>query len=128
MSDQDKLLDDIRNSIQDMQSQMQDTYNALSDTRVVGKSKDGTVEITMLANYTFCDIDFDKKALADGVKEFKWRIREAWKNTTEKIQEATQQKTVELLKGMDVPEEMKSMPSIENQASNQKIEDDEDDI
>ena len=128
MSDQDKLLDDIRNSIQDMQSQMQETYNALSDTRVVGKSKDGSVEITMLANYTFCDIDFDKKALADGVKEFKWRIREAWKNTTEKIQEATQQKTVELLKGMDVPEEMKSMPSIEDQASNRKIEDDEDDI
>ena len=51
-----------------MQSQMQSTYNTLSDTRVTGTSKDGSVEITMLANYTFCDIDFDKKALTDGVK------------------------------------------------------------
>ena len=117
MDDQNKLLDDIKSSIMDMQSQMQDTYNTLSDTRVTGTSKDGSVEITMLANYTFCDIDFDKKALADGVKEFKWRIREAWKNVTEKIQQATQEKTVELLKGMDIPEDIKSMP-IEDKSAN----------
>jgi DNA-binding protein YbaB len=121
MDDQNKLLDDIKSSIMDMQSQMQDTYNTLSDTRVSGKSKDGSVEITMLANYTFCDIDFDKKALSDGVKEFKWRIREAWKDVTEKIQAATQAKTVELLKGMDIPEDIKSMP-IED---NSKKEDDD---
>jgi DNA-binding protein YbaB len=117
MDDQNKLLDDIKSSIMDMQSQMQDTYKTLSDTKVTGKSKDGTVEIVMLANYTFCDIDFDKKALSDGVKEFKWRIREAWKDVTEKIQEATQAKTVELLKGMDIPEDIKSMP-IEDQSAN----------
>ena len=117
MDDQNKLLDDIKSSIMDMQSQMQDTYKTLSDTKVTGKSKDGSVEIVMLANYTFCDIDFDKKALSDGVKEFKWRIREAWKDVTEKIQEATQAKTVELLKGMDIPEDIKSMP-IEDQSAN----------
>ena len=123
--DENKLLDDIRNSITDMQSQMQSTYNTLSDTRVTGTSKDGSVEITMLANYTFCDIDFDKKALADGVKEFKWRIREAWKDVSEKIQKATQEKTMELLKGMDIPDEMKGMPP----SDQAKIKhDDEDDL
>ena len=117
MDDQNKLLDDIKSSIMDMQSQMQDTYKTLSDTKVTGQSKDGSVEIIMLANYTFCDIDFDKKALSDGVKEFKWRIREAWKDVTEKIQEATQAKTVELLKGMDIPDDIKSMP-IDDQSAN----------
>ncbi len=117
MDDQNKLLDDIKSSIMDMQTQMQDTYNTLSDTKITGTSKDGSVEIIMLANYTFCDIDFDKKALSDGVKEFKWRIREAWKDVTEKIQKATQEKTVELLQGMDIPEDIKSMP-IEDKSAN----------
>ena len=110
MDDQDKLLDDIRGSIMDMQKEMQSTYETLADTKVVGTSKDGTVEITMLADYTFGDIDFDKKAMADGVKEFKWRIREAWKNVTEKIKEETQKKTMGLLQNMDIPEDIKNMP------------------
>ena len=110
MDDQDKLLDDIRGSIMDMQKEMQATYETLADTKVVGKSKDGSVEITMLADYTFGDIDFDKKAMADGVKEFKWRIREAWKNVTEKIKEETQKKTMGLLQNMDIPEDIKNMP------------------
>ena len=45
--DEKKLFDDTRNSITDMQSQMQSAYNTLSDTRVTGTSKDGSVEITM---------------------------------------------------------------------------------
>lgn len=111
MADQDKLLSDIKDSIANMQSSMQETYSELSDTKVTGKSKDGTVEITMFANYTFGDIDFDKNAMEGGVKEFKWRIREAWQNVTEQIQQATQEKTMALLQGMDVPPEIAQMTS-----------------
>ena len=38
MAEDKKLLDDIKSSIMDMQSQMQSTYNALSDIKVTGKS------------------------------------------------------------------------------------------
>tara|TARA_B100002051_G_C16678389_1_gene608365 strand:- start:132 stop:527 length:396 start_codon:yes stop_codon:yes gene_type:complete len=109
MAEDKKLLDDIKSSIMDMQSQMQSTYNALSDIKVTGKSNDETVTITMFANYSFGDIDFDEKALQGGVKEFKWRIREAWKNATEAVQQATQEKTVELLQGMQIPDDIKNI-------------------
>ena len=109
MAEDDKLMGDIKDSIKNMQDQMQDTYQSLSDLRVTGKSADGSVTITMYANYTFGDIDFDKTALKDGVKEFKWRIREAWKNVTEEIQKTTQEKTMELLQGMDIPDEIRDM-------------------
>ena len=109
MNDDNKLLDDIKSSIMDMQTQMQSTYDSLSDTKVTGKSNDGTVTITMFANYSFGDIDFDEKALQGGVKEFKWRIREAWKNATESVQKATQEKTVELLQSMQIPDDIKNI-------------------
>ena len=107
--DNENLMGDIKDSIKNMQDQMQDTYQSLSDLRVTGKSNDGTVTITMYANYTFGDIDFDQRALKDGVKEFKWRIREAWKNVTEEIQKTTQEKTMELLQGMEIPDEIRDM-------------------
>lgn len=109
MSDQDKLLEDIKSSIMGMQDKMQSTYQNLSEKKVSGQSNDETVEITMYANYTFGDIEFDEKALKGGVKEFKWRIREAWKNVTEEIQKVTQAQTMELLQGMDVPEDIKQL-------------------
>ena len=109
MADQDKLLDDIKSSISEMQDKMKSTYDALSDTKLTGKSNDETVEITMYANYTFGDIDFDEKALQGGVKEFKWRIREAWKAVTEEIQKATQEQTVQLLQGMQIPDDIKNI-------------------
>lgn len=109
----DNLINDIKSSIQSMQDQMQDTYSKLADIRIVGESSDKTVRIIMTATYTFEDIEFDEKALQGGVKEFKWRIREAWKDLSEKIQQTTQSQTMELLQGMDIPEEIRQLSSEE---------------
>jgi DNA-binding protein YbaB len=103
------LLSEIKSSIMDMQTQMQDTYTNLADIKLVGESTDKTVRITMTATYAFEDIEFDEKALQGGVKEFKWRIREAWKNLSEEIQKTTQAKTVELLQGMNIPEDIRNI-------------------
>lgn len=103
------LLSDIKNSIMDMQNQMQSTYQNLADIKVSGESSDKTVKITMSATYAFDDIEFNEKALQGGVKEFKLRIREAWENVVKKIQEATQAKTIELLQQMQIPEEIKNL-------------------
>lgn len=117
MSDKD-LLGEIKTSIVDMQSQMQDTYQNLADIKVTGESSDGTVRISMTATYTFEDIEFDERALQGGVKEFKWRIREAWKNLSEKIQETTQSKTIELLQGMNIPDDIRNL-SVDEEGGDQ---------
>ncbi|MDF1653655.1 MAG: YbaB/EbfC family nucleoid-associated protein [Coxiellaceae bacterium] len=105
----ENLLSEIKSSITDMQSQMQSTYSNLADIKLSGESSDGTVKIVMTATYTFEDIEFDERALQGGVKEFKWRIREAWKNLSDKIQETTQAKTVELLQGMNIPDDIRNL-------------------
>lgn len=105
----DNLLDNIKNSIADMQTQMQSTYQNLSDIKVSGESSDKTVKIIMTATYTFVDIEFNEKALQGGVKEFKLRIREAWESAVKKIQETTQQKTMELLQQMQIPDEIRNL-------------------
>jgi DNA-binding protein YbaB len=117
MSDKD-LLGEIKTSIVDMQSQMQDTYQNLADIKVTGESSDGTVRISMTATYTFEDIEFDERALQGGVKEFKWRIREAWKNLSEKFQETTQAKTIELLQGMNIPDDIRNL-SVDEEGGDQ---------
>ena len=104
-----RLLDDIKSSILDMQQQMQSTYSNLSTIKLIGESHDKTVKITMTATYNFEDIEFDERALQGGIKEFKWRIREAWKNLTEEIQKTTQTKTIELLQNMQIPDDIKNM-------------------
>lgn len=104
-----ELLDNIKSSIMDMQTQMQSTYSNLADIKITGESHDKTVKITMTATYSFEDIEFDEKAMAGGIKEFKWRIREAWKNLSENIQKTTQSKTMELLKGMNIPDEIRNI-------------------
>ena len=109
MSDGNELLNEIKSSIMDMQTQMQTTYSSLADIKLIGESHDKTVRITMSATYSFEDIEFDEKALQGGIKEFKWRIREAWKNLSEEIQKTTQSKTMELLQGMQVPDEIKNI-------------------
>ncbi len=114
----DHLLDEIKSSITDMQSQMQTTYSDLSDIKLSGESSDKTVRITMTATYSFEDIEFDERALQGGVKEFKWRIREAWKDLSDKIQETTQAKTVELLQGMNIPDDIRNL-SIEDESGEQ---------
>ena len=109
-----RLLADIKNSIVDMQQQMQSTYSNLADIKLTGESHDKSVKITMTATYAFEDIEFDERALQGGVKEFKWRIREAWKNLSEEIQKTTQNKTVELLQSMQIPDDIKNI-SMEEQ-------------
>ncbi|ABX79090.1 hypothetical protein AYM02_06475 [Coxiella burnetii] len=104
-----RLLSDIKESITDMQQQMQATYSNLADLKLVGESHDKTVRITMTATYNFEDIEFDERALQGGVKEFKWRIREAWKNLCETIQKTTQSKTIELLQSMRIPEDIRNL-------------------
>ncbi len=106
---QDDLLDDIKNSILNMQNQIQDTYSDLADTRLIGLSNDKTVKIVMSATYAFEDIEFDERALLGGIKEFKWRVREAWKELSDKIQETTQNKTLELLQTMEIPDDIKNL-------------------
>ncbi len=110
----EQLLDEIKSSIMDMQTQMQDTYANLAKVKLTGESHDKTVKITMTATYGFEDIEFDEKALQGGLKEFRWRVREAWKNLSEEIQKTTQAKTIELLQGMEIPEDIKNL-GIENQ-------------
>ena len=109
MSNNDDLLSDIKNSILNMQAQMQNTYSNLADIKLSGESHDKTVKITMSATYAFEDIEFDERALIGGIKEFKWRVREAWKNLSDEIQKTTQNKTLELLQGMDIPNDIKNM-------------------
>lgn len=105
----DKLLEDIQNSIMNMQSQMQNTYQNLSSVKVFGESTDKTVRITMTATYAFVDIEFNDKALQGGINAFKTRIRESWEDVVKKIQEATQSKTMELLQQMQIPEEIRNL-------------------
>lgn len=118
----DQLLSDIKNSILDMQNQMQSTYQNLSDIKVSGESADKTVKITMTATYGFVDIDFNEKALQGGVKEFKLRIREAWESVVKKIQEATQNKTIELLQQMQIPDEIRNMSAPDQPAITDKTD------
>lgn len=108
------LLSEIKSSIMDMQTQMQSTYASLAEKKISGESHDKTVKITMTATYGFEDIEFDERALQGGIKEFRWRVREAWKNLSEQIQKTTQSETVKLLQGMHIPDEIKQI-SMEDQ-------------
>lgn len=105
----DELLGDIKSSIEQMQSQMQTTYKQLSSTRLTGESNDGKVKLTMTATYIFEDIEMGDDALEGGVRELKWRIREAFRDLMKKIQDRTQEQTMSLLQNMDIPEEIRNM-------------------
>jgi DNA-binding protein YbaB len=122
MTDNNPLLNEIKSSITQMQQQMQSTYTNLADLKLAGESHDKTVKIVMSATYEFEDIEFDERALQGGVREFKWRIREAWKNLSENIQKATQSKTVELLQGMQIPDDIRKLSMENAQQQQQAIE------
>jgi DNA-binding protein YbaB len=112
--DEGSLLSEIKNSIMAMQQQMQNTYAQLGETEVNGKSRDGLVEIVMTATYQFKDINFTQRALGDAngkysLNDFKERIKEAWRDLSDKIQKTTQNKTIELLQGMNIPEDIKKI-------------------
>lgn len=117
--DETSLLAEIKTSILNMQQQMQDTYSNLSKTDVVGVSPDGTIKIIMTATYTLKDIEINPSALAGAngkfsLAEFKERLVAAWKDLGEKIQKTTQNKTLELLQTMNIPDDIKNI-SLEDQ-------------
>jgi len=106
----DKLLHDIQDSISSMQNQFKNAYEQLSSELIHGESLDKTVKVTMTATYTFHDIEFDESALQGGVKEFKWRIKEAMKDLFDKVQKLTQDRTLSMLQNMPIPQEIKDLP------------------
>lgn len=112
--DENSLLAEIKSGIMKMQQQMQSTYSDLGQTTISGFSKDQTVEIIMTATYELRDINFTPRAFADdngkfSQTELKRRLVEAWKDLGVKIQQTTQAKTLELLKGMDIPDDLKNI-------------------
>lgn len=107
------LLDNIKDSIQGMQSQMKDTYARMAETMVTGVSHDESVKVKLTATYELVDIDMGEGALEGGLREFKYRMREAWKDACEKVQKATQQNTLELLQSMKIPDEIKNISADE---------------
>ena len=109
----EELLGDIKSSITQMQEQMQDTYQKLTNTRLTGQSNDGHVKLTMTATYSFEDIEMSDNALDGGTSELKWRIREAFRDLLKKIQDRTQEQTMNLLQGMDIPDEIRQLSSEE---------------
>ncbi len=120
--DENTLLTEIKNSIVAMQNQMQETYTRLGELKISGKSHDETVEIIMTATYNFEDIKISPRAFADAAgkfsqKEFEFRLREAWKDLSEKIQKTTQSKTMELLKNMDIPADIRNI-TVEDEGKN----------
>ena len=107
-SEQD-LISQIKNSISGMQDEMKNTYQKLSSEDVVGSSSetpDPFVKIIMKANYEFVDILFDKNALQGGVTEFRFRIKTAFNDAIGQVQKITQARTMELLQGMNIPQNL----------------------
>jgi DNA-binding protein YbaB len=103
------LIDQIKNSISGMQDQMKQTYQQLSSEDVIGKSSETPtpyVEVVLKANYEFVDLAFDKNALQGGVTEFKHRIKTAFNDAIGQVQKITQERTMQLLQGMNVPQNL----------------------
>ena len=106
------LLNQIKGSISGMQDNMKDTYEKLSGEEVIGKSNEKPeplVKVIVKANYEFVDLRFDKEALQGGVNEFKHRIKIAWADAIKQVQEITQARTMELLKGMNIPTDLQGL-------------------
>lgn len=106
MSEND-LIREIQQSMELMQKEMQSTYVNLEKEEVTGEAEG--ILITISCTYKFIDIDIQPKAMQGGLKEFKYRIREAWKKACDGVQKTTQSKTMELLQGMQIPEEIRKM-------------------
>jgi DNA-binding protein YbaB len=107
-----QLVNQIKDSIAGMQDEMQATYAKLSGEEVIGKSGETPnpyVQIIMKANYDMVDLMFEKEALQGGVNEFKFRIKAAWKDALQQIQQITQARTMELLQGMNIPNDLQGL-------------------
>ena len=114
-----QLIDQIKNGIAGMQDQMKNTYQQLSSSDVVGRSNEKPspyVQIILKANYEFVDIQFEKNALDGGVGEFKFRIKTAFNDAIKQVQKITQEKTMQLLQGMNIPPHLQQGLSSKNDA------------
>ena len=63
------------------------------------------------------NILFDKNALQGGAAEFKFRIKTAFNDAIGQVQKITQEKTMQLLQGMNVP------PNLQDSLNKQDDED-----
>jgi len=104
---QNHLLEQIQKSMADMQQQMQNTYTGLQNVHAKGEYEG--VTILLSCTYSLIDIDFLPQAMKGGATEFKHRLRQAWSIACEEVQKMTQAKTMELLQGMNIPEEIRNM-------------------
>lgn len=104
--DSSTLMKELEENMREMKESLERTFKGLDEEIFVGESSDKSFKVEMSGTYNLKDIDFGKQALQGGVTEFKWRIREAWKSVLEKIQEATQKKTMDLLGNMQLPPEL----------------------
>lgn len=103
--DTGELMKELEQNMQEMKANLEETFKGLDNEVFTGVSSDKTFKVEMSGTYKLIDIEFDKPALQGGISEFKWRIREAWKDLMEKIQDATQKKTMDLLGNMNMPED-----------------------
>lgn len=107
MAQENEILDKIKSSMTDMQKQMQSTYQGLEGVEVTGKSEG--VELTMTCTYKPVNLDIQPQAMQGGIKEFTHRVFQALRNACEQIQKMTQNKTMELLQGMNIPDEIRNI-------------------
>ena len=103
----DSLLDEIRKSMAEMQEHMQSTYMGLETLEVAGNF-DG-VTIKMTCTYKLNDIAIEPRAMQGGIKDFTHRLRKAWEAALEEVQRATQNQTMELMKQLQIPDEIRSL-------------------
>ncbi len=109
LAESGEMLDEFKQGMADMQSSLEQAYSDMDSKEINGFSNDKTVEIIMTATYKFVDINFDERALKGGVKEFKWRIREAFKSLTENIQNTTQEQVMDMFKDVQIPDGLKEL-------------------
>lgn len=113
--DNSNLMKELEDNMKKMKDDLEETFKGLDEEIFTGQSSDKSFSIEMSGTYNLKDIDFGKQALQGGVTEFKWRIREAWKNLMEQIQEATQKKTMDLLGSMNLPPELQGLAGQQQQ-------------
>lgn len=103
----DLLLDEIRKSMTEMQEQMQSTYMGLENLEVVGEFDGVTIKLT--CTYKLTDIGIQPKAMQGGLKDFTHRLRKAWEEACDAVQKATQNKTMDLMKHLQIPEDLRNI-------------------
>jgi len=103
----DALLDEIRKSMNEMQEKMQSTYMGLETREVVGDF-DGII-VKMTCTYDITDITIEPKAMQGTKDAFIHRLRQALKMAFEEVKKATQAQTMELMKQLQIPDDLRNL-------------------